>query len=75
MVPPGVFGESTSVAITLTGQFYWDLGIVGVLVGMTLVGILWKSLYEYFVRPKGNLSNILVVATMFPSFLCLWSKT
>jgi hypothetical protein len=68
MVPPGVFGESTSVAITLTGQFYWDLGVVGVLVGMTLVGVLWKSLYEYFVRPKGNLSNVLVTAVMFPSF-------
>lgn len=68
LVPSGLFGEGTSVAITLPGQFYWDLGIVGIVIGMSLVGILWRFLHEYFVRPKGNLSNVLVVATVFPSF-------
>lgn len=68
MIPPNLFGEGTSVAVTLPGQFYWDLGVLGVTIGMTFVGILWRILHEYLVRPRKNLSNMLVVAALFPSF-------
>lgn len=68
LVPPGLYAEGTSVSVSLPGEFYWDLGIVGVLVGMMLVGILWRFLHEYLVRPRGNLSNTLVVSAMFTSF-------
>lgn len=68
LVPPGLYPEGTSVSVSLPGEFYWDLGIVGVLVGMMLVGILWRFLHEYLVRPRGNLSNMLVVSAIFTSF-------
>lgn len=65
---PPIFHSGTSVAVTLPGQFYWGLGFIGVLIGMLSIGILWQALSTYFVRPKGNMSNILVVSTMFPTF-------
>ncbi|GAW94023.1 O-antigen polymerase [Calderihabitans maritimus] len=69
LVPPGLYGEGTSVSVTLPGEFYWDLGLVGVIIGMMIVGVLWRFLYEYLVQPRGNLSNALFVAVLFPSFV------
>ena len=68
MVPTGVFPEDTSVSVTLPGEFYWAFGTVGVLIGMMLTGVLWRFMYEYFVRAGGNLSHSLIVAVMFSSF-------
>lgn len=56
------------VAPTLPGEFYWDFGILGVIVGMVLMGILWRTIYEYLILPEDNLSAILVVGVMFPMF-------
>jgi oligosaccharide repeat unit polymerase len=75
MVPPDVFPEGASVSVSFPGQFYWDLGIAGVIVGMILVGILWRVLYEYLVKPKGNISNSLVTAFMFTSFFLPLEQT
>jgi hypothetical protein len=36
--------------------FYWDFGIAGVLVGMALLGIICRTLYEWFLRHRGNLA-------------------
>jgi len=75
MIPSNVYPEGTSVSISLPGQFYWDLGITGVFVGMAFVGFLWRLLYEYLVKPKGNLSNSLIVAFMFTSFFVPLEQT
>ncbi len=75
MIPPGVYPEGASVSVSLPGQFYWDLGIAGVILGMFLVGILWRMLHEYLVRPRGNISNSLVVAFMFTSFFLPLEQT
>ena len=72
---PPIFHEGTSVAITLPGEFYWAFGLIGVIIGMLVIGILWRLLFEYLVRPKGNLSNILVTSFMFPSFFVLAEQT
>lgn len=65
---PPIFHEGTSAAPTLPGEFYWDLGVVGVIVGMLFIGILWRFMHEYLVKPKDNLSNALIVSIMFSSF-------
>lgn len=75
MVPPGIFPKGASVSVSLPGQFYWDLGILGVLLGMTFIGTLWRFLHEYFVKPKGNLSNSLIVSAMFSSFFVPLEQT
>ena len=75
MVPPGNFPEGTSVSVSLPGQFYWDLGILGVLLGMIFVGLLWRFFHEYLVKPKGNLSNSLIVSAMFSSFFIPLEQT
>lgn len=65
---PPIFHEGTSAAPTLPGEFYWDLGVVGVIIGMLFIGILWRFMHEYLVRPKGHLSNALIVSVIFSSF-------
>ena len=65
---PPIFHEGTAVAVTLPGQFYWDFGIVGVVIGMFLIGVIWQILFRYLVYPSDNLSNILIVSIMFPTF-------
>ena len=75
MVPAGNFPEGTSVSVSLPGQFYWDLGILGVLLGMIFVGTLWRFLHEYLVKPKRNLSNSLIVSMMFSSFFMPLEQT
>lgn len=65
---PPIYNKGTAAAVTLPGEFYWDLGLGGVIMGMLLIGVLWRFLFEYLVRPKGNLSNILVVSSMFLLF-------
>jgi len=72
---PPIFHEGTSVALTLPGEFYWAFGFVGVIIGMLVIGILWRFLFEYLVRHKENLSNILVVSFMFPLFFILAEQT
>lgn len=63
--PAEMVSEGVSVCVSLPGQFYWDLGIPGILIGMPLIGIIFRFWYEYMVRKKGNLSNVLVVSVMF----------
>lgn len=72
---PPIFHEGTAVAVTLPGEFYWDFGLAGVIMGMLFVGVLWRFFFEYLVRPKGNLSNILIVSTMFPAFFTAVEQT
>lgn len=66
-----LYGISTS----LPGSFYWKLGLPGIILGMLLVGILWRFLHEYLVRPQGNHSNILVVGALFPMFFTMAGGT
>jgi len=75
MVPPGLFPEGASVIVTLPGQFYWDLGFLGVILGMLIIGVFWRVLQEYLVKPKDNLSNTLIVSFMFSSFFLPLEQT
>lgn len=74
-VPPGLYGSTASVSVSLPGEFYWDLGVLGVVIGMIFVGIVWRFLHEYLVRPKGVLSNALIASVMFPSFFIPLEQT
>lgn len=56
------------IVATMPGMFYWDLGIVGVLIGMVFLGVLWRLIYEYFVRPQDNTTTAFVTAMVFPAF-------
>jgi hypothetical protein len=69
LVPPGLYGEGASVAITMPGEFYWSWGVGGVAIGMLAIGVLWRFLNQYLVVPRNNASNALMVATLFPTFL------
>ena len=70
-----LYGEGTSISITLPGQCYMSFGFIGVIAGMFLIGILWRFLHEYLVKPKNNLSNSLLVSVMFFSFFLSVEQT
>ncbi|MCL0030151.1 oligosaccharide repeat unit polymerase [Thermodesulfovibrionales bacterium] len=72
---PPIFHEGTAVAVTLPGQFYWALGLAGVIMGMFFIGVLWQVLFKYLVQPTNNLSNILVVSMIFPMFFVIVEQT
>lgn len=55
--------------VSLVGQFYWAFGIVGVVLGMAGIGLFYRVLNEYLVSPKQNMSNVLIVASMFNFFV------
>ena len=67
--------SSRAIAVTMPGMFYWDASVIGVLVGMAFVGVLWRLLYEYFVRPEGNLTGAFVTAMIFPTFFMAVEQT
>lgn len=65
---PSIYHEGTAVAVTFPAEFYWDFGLTGVMIGMFIIGIFWRVIFEYLVRSKDNLSNVLVTGIMFQSF-------
>jgi hypothetical protein len=42
--------------------FYWDFGVAGVIVGMGIFGLACRTLYEWFLRHRTNLSAQLIFA-------------
>lgn len=63
------------IAPTLPGSFYWTFGILGVIIGMVLIGVLWRFVFEYLVKEENNESAILVVAVMAPMFFSQVEKS
>jgi hypothetical protein len=62
----GVTESSASVAYSVMGGFYYDSGLVGVFIGMFLIGMLFRALYEYFIANKTNDFVIIVYAMALP---------
>ena len=69
IVPPGVFPPGSSVATTIPGEFYWNFGLPGVLIGMWVFGIAMRILQEKLVKPINNSSAVLMVTFLLPTFL------
>jgi hypothetical protein len=69
LVPPGLFREGSSVAITWPGEFYMSFGIPGIIVGMFLIGVALRTLNTYLVAPKNNLSTVLVYSSIVSAIL------
>lgn len=62
VVWPDLYPELNPAFSPLMG-FYWDLWLVGVVVGMALAGLLWRSLYEWFLLHRTALGAQLVFAS------------
>ena len=50
-------------AFTPVLSFYWDFGVFGVFAGMCLLGVLARSLWEYFLRFRSHFFAQLLFAT------------
>ena len=56
-------------AFTPVMSFYWDFGIFGVFVGMGLLGVLARALWEYFLRFHASFAAQLIYATALCYFV------
>jgi hypothetical protein len=61
--PVAVATGDFNPAFTPVMSFYWDFGIPGVFVGMGLLGVLARMLWEYFLRFRSRFSAQLVYAS------------
>jgi len=66
---PQYYEKGIITTVSLIGEFYWAFGVIGVILGMMFFGVSLRSLNEYLVRPKNNLSNILIVSSLFNVFI------
>ncbi len=50
----------TSIGPTMVGDWYLNFGILGIILGMFLMGIVFRIIYEYFIKEtKASLSGVL----------------
>jgi len=65
----GVLGDTdrmTSVSPAIIGDFYINFGLRGIILGMFLMGFLWRIIYVYFIKKSsGSLSGILFYAVFW----------
>jgi oligosaccharide repeat unit polymerase len=65
------FGIGGGVSPTVVGEAYWNGGVAGVLIAMTLIGCVFR-LYQNSVRRAGNKdSTIFIAASIFPSLVMM----
>jgi len=60
-------GMTWGAAESMLGDFYAQLGIIGIILGTFFSGILWKTIYNYLQRAPGNRSIILLYAVILPN--------
>ncbi len=60
-------GLEWGAAESMLGDFYAQLGILGVIIGTFFSGILWKTIYSYLKRAPENRSVALIYAVMLPN--------
>jgi oligosaccharide repeat unit polymerase len=57
--------------IPILAEFYWNFGLAGVFAGMVLIGIFFKFIHEYLVKPENNMTNLLVYGVIFSTLFTL----
>lgn len=62
-------GLSRGAAESLLGDFYAQLGIMGIIIGTFFSGILWKTIYQYLKKAPMNRSVIIIYAVVFPNII------
>ncbi|WP_128476575.1 hypothetical protein [Halorussus pelagicus] len=68
IVVPGSFPAAKAVPPTIPGQLYWSGSFAGLIIGMLTIGVLWRILNNYLVRPQNHVVIAAFVGIMFPSF-------
>ena len=56
---------STAWNLPQTVEMYVNFGIIGVIIGMFLMGVIYRSLYEMFCHPKSGEGSILIGLFVF----------
>ena len=54
--------------VTILNEFYVNFGPIGVVVGMFIIGVLFKSITQYFLTSKNNYMFIIIFVTIYPLF-------
>jgi len=65
------FGIGGGVSPTVVGEAYWNGGVIGVLVTMTLIGCVFRFFHNGVCRAGYNDSTIFISASIFPSLVMM----
>lgn len=60
-------GMNWGSAESMLGDFYAQLGILGIIIGTFFSGIFWRTIYEYLKKRIKNRSVILIYAIILPN--------
>ncbi len=50
----GSYDDETSIAPSVPGEFYWYLGLPGIMIGMFLIGALYRLIYRRLIEESGG---------------------
>lgn len=70
-ISPELLKAGTSIPPSLMGEFYMNFSLIGVVIGMALFGVFWKTLYIY--RRRSSLASNLIYAVTL-SFMFPWIR-
>lgn len=60
---------------TILGELYLNFGILGIILGMILFGLFFKSIYCYFKNNNRNLASIIIYSYLFVNIHRLFTRS
>lgn len=63
-------GTGGRIAIMQISELYINFGLIGIIIGMLVLGVFHRTIYEYF-RKNFNYNTLLLYAFTYPSFLAI----
>jgi oligosaccharide repeat unit polymerase len=68
----GSIGEATGgTSPTVIGYLYWQMGVLGVLLGMFTIGVFARTIYQYLCVNAKSLGRLMVYSAIMSSFTTL----
>ena len=68
----GSIGEATGgTSPTVIGYLYWQMGVLGVLLGMFTLGVFARTIYQYLCVNAKSLGRVMVYSAIMSSFTTL----
>jgi hypothetical protein len=65
------WGTGAGVPVTLLGELYLNFGLVGIVVGLFVVGIVMRAIYEWLVSDRATAASLVLFSLLTNGFLLL----
>jgi hypothetical protein len=65
------WGTGAGVPVTLLGELYLNFGLLGIVVGLFVVGIVMRAIYEWLVSDRATAASLVLFSLLTNGFLLL----